>query len=161
MRPSLVGAGWQRLLQSVLLALFTTSGVLVCWTHPPDDRSWIVPTKDTSGRSKSETLSRLGHYVIPGTVVVDVGANIGFFTDRFARWVGPDGRVLAIKPEAVNFARLQRRILSGGISDRVELVRAAACDRTETVLLNINPDHPGDHRLSNRGVPVRGLTWMN
>ena len=142
----------------MLLALFTTvrrTGVL-----DTSAGRWVLDRAYEGYKRviEARNVEQLGRYVIPGTVVVDVGANIGFFTDRFARWVGPGGRVLAIEPEAVNFTRLQRRIMSGGFPDRVELVRAAACDRTETVLLNINPDHPGDHRLSNRGVPVRGLT---
>jgi predicted methyltransferase len=44
--------------------------------------------------------------VAPGPLVIDVGANVGFFTRRFAAWTGPAGRVLAIVPEQVNFDRV-------------------------------------------------------
>src|SRR5262249_27187994 len=44
--------------------------------------------------------------VSPGTSVVDVGANLGFFTLEFARWGRDGGKVLAIEPEAVNYGRL-------------------------------------------------------
>src|SRR5262245_2470231 len=39
-------------------------------------------------------------FVRPGWVVIDVGANIGYFTLLFAKKVGPAGRVHAIEPAA-------------------------------------------------------------
>ena len=52
--------------------------------------------------------------VATGSTVFDVGANIGFFSFRFARWVGPEGRVIAIEPEARNIASLRRRVARAG-----------------------------------------------
>lgn len=52
-------------------------------------------------------VDRLATFVRPGTLVIDVGANIGFFTHRFACWVGDGGGcVLAIEPEDHNVRRL-------------------------------------------------------
>ena len=36
-------------------------------------------------------VALLREHVEPGTTVVDVGANVGFFTRYFAAWTGPDG----------------------------------------------------------------------
>jgi hypothetical protein len=44
-------------------------------------------------------VDQLRELVTRGSTVIDVGANIGFFSLRFARWVGPSGRVIAIEPE--------------------------------------------------------------
>ena len=41
-------------------------------------------------------------------VVIDVGANIGAFTIKAARQVGPTGKVVAIEPEAGNLALLRK-----------------------------------------------------
>jgi FkbM family methyltransferase len=43
----------------------------------------------------------------PGMTVVDVGANIGYFSWLAARKVGPKGRVVALEPHPMNFAVLQ------------------------------------------------------
>ena len=48
-------------------------------------------------------VDRLKDFVLPGSTVVDVGANIGFFTIKFAQWVGEQGRVIAIEPDLENF----------------------------------------------------------
>ena len=43
-----------------------------------------------------------------GNVVIDVGANIGVFTIKAARQVGPTGKVIAIEPEPGNLALLRK-----------------------------------------------------
>lgn len=96
--------------------------------------------------------------VTRGSVAIDVGANIGFFTLRMARWVGPTGRVIAIEPEARNFASLRRRVSNAGLSDVVTCMQAAAADRHGELRLALNPGHPGDHHLADDGVPVDGIT---
>lgn len=48
--------------------------------------------------------------VEPGDVIFDVGANIGFFSTLFSRWVGAEGRVLAIEPEPENLGLLRRNL---------------------------------------------------
>jgi len=103
-------------------------------------------------------ISQLHALVPSATLVIDVGANVGFFTRRFARWVGAQGRVIAIEPEAMNFAELSRRIASEGHSDRVVLYQAVADRAAGEVRLVINEDHPGDHRIGRDGVPVPAVT---
>ncbi|MEJ7638766.1 MAG: FkbM family methyltransferase [Singulisphaera sp.] len=47
-------------------------------------------------------------------MVLDVGANVGFFATLFSRWVGDDGRVLAVEPEPENVALLRRNLIDNG-----------------------------------------------
>lgn len=94
----------------------------------------------------------------PGTTVVDIGANIGFFTVQFARWVGSQGRVIAIEPETRNLARLRKRITGQGLASNVEIVEAVVAEKPGTLNLHLNPDHPGDHRIGSEGVPVTSVT---
>lgn len=46
----------------------------------------------------------------PGSVVVDIGANIGAHALRFAREAGPQGRVLAFEPTDFAYKKLVRNI---------------------------------------------------
>lgn len=97
-------------------------------------------------------VDRLEQFVAPGTVVVDVGANIGFFTLKFAQWVGPSGLVLAIEPDEENFDALTRALAQSGVAPRVRAVRAVAAERPGTLLLERNPFHPGDHKIALGGA---------
>lgn len=101
---------------------------------------------------------RLRRHVASGSLAIDVGANIGFFTMRFAEWVGPQGRVIAIEPEAANLESLRRRLARSAHGSRVTVVRGVAAERPGTYRLATNPHHPGDHKLSETGIEVAGHT---
>ena len=93
-------------------------------------------------------IAALRAYAPSGSLVIDVGANVGFFTERFARWVGPTGRVVAIEPEANNFAQLEQRLRRKNLAARVELRCAVADSAAGSAALVVNLDHPGDHKMS-------------
>ena len=71
-------------------------------------------------------VDRLREFVPAGSLVIDVGANVGFFALRFARWVGNDGKVIAIEPEDRNYIGLTEAIGREGLSSRVDIVKAVA-----------------------------------
>ena len=50
-------------------------------------------------QTTSGPVEALHRFVPEGSLVIDVGANIGFFTTRFADWVGGRGHVVAIEPD--------------------------------------------------------------
>jgi FkbM family methyltransferase len=83
----------------------------------------------------------------PGDVVVDVGANIGYYTLLAARAVGPTGHVYAVEPDPANFALLERNVTHNGYADRVTLVQAAAGAEPGEAALYRSADNHGDHRL--------------
>jgi FkbM family methyltransferase len=61
----------------------------------------------------------------PGMTVVDVGANLGYFSLLASRLVGPDGRVVALEPNSENCRLLLSSLRVSGISN-VELLPVAA-----------------------------------
>lgn len=105
---------------------------------------------------EARQIDLLRPLVSPGSLVIDVGANVGFFTRRFAAWTGPDGRVLAIEPERVNFERLRATTARFGAA--VEAIQGVAADREGTLNLVVNPIHPGDHHIGAEGVAVAAHT---
>ena len=96
----------------------------------------------------------LRRYVAPDDWIFDVGANIGYFTGKFATWVAGAGKVVALEPELANYTRLNQRITQQGVGDRVITRQSAAADVDGELKLAVNPEHPGDHSLSDQGIPV-------
>ncbi len=90
--------------------------------------------------------------------VIDVGANVGFFAERFAKWVAGSGRVIAIEAEPDNMARLTAALTKARLLDKVDLVEAAAVDQEGNVRLTLSPGNPADHRVGETGIAVRGVT---
>lgn len=65
----------------------------------------------------------------PGQSVLDIGANVGVFTTRAARRVGPTGRVVAVEPHPENFRLLSGNVERNGL-DNARLVEAALDDHS-------------------------------
>ncbi|WP_189343268.1 MULTISPECIES: FkbM family methyltransferase [unclassified Mesorhizobium] len=105
-------------------------------------------------------IDQLREFVPGGSLVIDVGANVGFFTLRFAEWVGDGGKVIAIEPEDQNYSGLISALEHAGFLGRVEALRVVAAAEPGTTFLEINPLYPSDHKLSRNGtgVPVTAVT---
>lgn len=80
--------------------------------------------------------------VSTGAVVVDVGANIGIYSQFLSKCVGPTGVVHAFEPSPENFKRLQSVTQKLG---NIYVRQAAVGERTGTTRLyiadNLNVDH--------------------
>jgi FkbM family methyltransferase len=74
----------------------------------------------------------------PGMKVVDIGANIGYFTMLSAGIVGPSGHVLAVEPNARN-ARLLEASRRANHFENISIAQVAA--GRETGLLVLNTSH--------------------
>ncbi|MGH0029495.1 MAG: FkbM family methyltransferase [Myxococcota bacterium] len=82
----------------------------------------------------------------PGDVVVDVGANVGYYTLIASRLVGETGRVYAFEPDPESFALLTRNVRESGL-DNVVLEQKGVSDRAGTLELYLSESNRGDHRI--------------
>jgi FkbM family methyltransferase len=73
-------------------------------------------------REETEAALRL---VEPGATVLDIGANIGYYTMLLANRVGPGGHVHAFEPGDDNFDLLRRSLAENRFEDRVSLHHCA------------------------------------
>lgn len=101
-------------------------------------------------------IAFLRRFVAPDSWVVDVGANVGFFSRRFCNWVSGNGRVLAFEPEAENFRVLQR-ITKQLRSDALLCRQSLVADIDGMLYLELNPDNPADHHIGSQGVPTPAM----
>jgi FkbM family methyltransferase len=100
-------------------------------------------------------IERLKEFVPIGSLVIDVGANVGFFSVRFADWVGEGGVVISIEPEGRNYDSLVSALRRAGFYNRARPLKAVAAASRGSMLLEINPLHPADHKLSRDGTGLR------
>jgi FkbM family methyltransferase len=81
-----------------------------------------------------------------GNVVLDLGANLGYFTLLAAKLVGPAGRVYSFEPEPRNFGYLRRNVELNGY-EQVTAVQKAVSDRSGTVKLYLCSYDTGHHTI--------------
>jgi len=88
-------------------------------------------------------ISLIHKIIKKNDVVVDIGANIGFYTKLFSRLVGENGFVYAFEPDAKNYAHLKRKM--SGINN-VSLSSAAVASETGKLKIYTSPMLNVDHR---------------
>lgn len=81
---------------------------MACGHYEPDETAFILKT------------------VKRGMTVLDVGANIGFFTTMLAGLVGDSGKVIALEPVADTFQKLKSAVALNRLDNIVELHNVAA-----------------------------------
>ena len=95
---------------------------------------------------EESTTSLFRKIVKEGNVVIDLGANIGYFTLLSARLVGSKGKVYAFEPETRNYKYLLKNIELNGY-DNVVASQKAVADRPGTVKLFFCPYDSGHHTI--------------
>lgn len=87
-------------------------------------------------------IALLNKYIKKGDVVLDIGANIGFYTKILSGLVGDTGKIYAFEPDKTNFAHL---INNTENLKNVEFINKAVSDKSGTITLYqsdlLNVDH--------------------
>ncbi len=89
-----------------------------------------------------------GYAGLAGRVFVEVGANIGTTTLQAARIAS---RCVVFEPEPRNLALLRANVAANELSDRVEVIAAAASATNGVDFLALSSVNDGGHRVANRG----------
>ena len=97
-----------------------------------------------SGSFEPASMSAVRRLVREGDVVLDVGANIGYYTVRFGKLVGVAGRVIASEPTLYYRRVLERNIAENGLTN-VRLLDYGFSDRADTVAIDIGPSSATMH----------------
>ncbi len=108
-------------------------------------------------KKDSLSLSVLGFYepsvswaiqneIKKGMTVIDVGANIGYFTLLMARCVGASGKVYAFEPDPENFNLLRKNVRINGYKN-VILVKAAVARKKGKIGLFVNENSNAEHSI--------------
>lgn len=104
--------------------------------------------------SEREECKMINRYVHKGDKVLDIGANIGFYTLMFSKLVGKRGRVYAFEPEKKNYMNL-KRILRG--RKNVILNNTAVNDSSGKIKLYLSDKLNVDHRTFETGEKRQSL----
>jgi FkbM family methyltransferase len=104
--------------------------------------------KTYTDRTERRLLAR---NLLPGSVVVDAGANIGIYSRFLSSCVGSAGIVHSFEPDPENFARLRTEVAS---LPNVRVNQLALSDRTGDSLLYVSEELNVDHRA----YPTEGET---
>jgi FkbM family methyltransferase len=109
------------------------------------DDKVMTPFIGEHGRWEPDEADWMRQALRPGATMVDVGANVGYFTVLASQAVGEHGRVVAVEPERRNLRLLARNVRANRCRN-VRVIRAAAWETAGMLTLRRNPDNAGDHQ---------------
>ena len=94
----------------------------------------------------------------PGMTVVDVGANVGYYTILMSQKVGNSGKVFAFEPDPLNFNILEYHAKRYRCANLV-LEQKAVLSQSGSGRLYQSQSNPGDHRIydlrdGRKSIPV-------
>lgn len=113
-----------------------------------EDLSPVSSSIGTTGRLDLALTELLRKLLKPGMTVVDVGANIGYYTLLSSKIVGTEGRVYAFEPEPYNFDLLNKSIEINNLGN-VKVYREAVSDKPGPVKLYLSDSRmPQAHSIS-------------
>jgi len=101
----------------------TLAGGLILFA-PRGDAAVVEPILED--RYELNELDFVRTAVGPGDAVVDLGAHVGAYTVRLARWVGPSGRVTAVEASSAHVEWLLRSVAANRVEAWTAVLRAAA-----------------------------------
>ncbi|MCD4803668.1 MAG: FkbM family methyltransferase [Anaerolineales bacterium] len=84
--------------------------------------------------------------VKPGAAILDIGANIGYYSLLFAKLTGPSGQVFAFEPDPYSYDLLQQNILENGYTN-IFAFQLGVSDQNEELVLCRDPFNNLDHRV--------------
>jgi FkbM family methyltransferase len=90
-------------------------------------------------------LSRWSH---PSAVVLDVGANFGYYSLSLASGLNGEGHVYAFEPCKPTFSRLQQNIALNSLQSKITAVRSGLSDSPGVAFLHLDPSNSGAATLS-------------
>ena len=113
----------------------------------PDARLYVPASACNSymGNFEAYTTDLFREAIKPGATVVDIGANIGYFSIIGAQETGPHGKVYAFEPAPDNFRLLTKNAQLSGAVNMTCIQKAVADEGKSTTLFESN--HPGQHSL--------------
>ena len=117
-----------------------------------DGHKMFLDSKDSLGLSvngifepfETELVKKM---IKKNDIVLDIGANIGYYTLIFAKLVGEEGKVFAFEPDPTNFALLKKNVEINGYKN-VIMVQKAISNKTGKAKLYLS-EYGTEHRIYN------------
>jgi len=123
------------------LAIVRLSNGLYCHVDVRDQS--FAPDILTRGVAHDYIVSYFDGCIRPGDVVVDLGANMGYFTSLFCERVGGQGKVIAFEANPKLVGLIHRNMEINGFRDRATIVNKAVAERCDPIVLNCFKKYQG------------------
>ena len=100
-------------------------------------------------KSKIEStgIDFLKKYMVKNITIIDVGANIGFFTIQISKFLDKSANIIAIEPSSENVLRMQKVIKRKSPEPDISIIFGALSDKKGWGHLKMDASNPANHKI--------------
>ena len=116
------------------------------WVHVEPGITMLLDPYDVvsgsiiaSGKWEQESWQALEQHLPAGGTFIDVGADIGWYSLKAAKAVGPRGHVIAVEPNPETLPKLRENIRASGAGSVIIVAPVASSDSDATLTLYAAP----------------------
>lgn len=126
-----------------------------------DVRSDLFARQILDENYESELIPYCRQFVDPARDVIDVGANVGFYSVFFAKLIQSQQRVLSVEPTVNTLRRLYRNLQHNGVRDKVVVYEGVVSNFQGTMQINVIDGKEEYSTVGNLKHPsVKGMTYL-
>jgi FkbM family methyltransferase len=107
-----------------------------------------------TGDYESKSIEAVLKLISPSSIVLDVGANVGFWTVPLARALSAGGRLHAFEPVSANFLRLGENVRRNNLDAIVQLHHQGLSDQKATVQISLREDFQNGAETGNAAIVI-------
>ena len=111
-----------------------------------EDRS-LMPELAISGTYELPLTKYIIKQIKPDNIVVDIGANLGYFTILLAYMVGTGGKVIAYEADNDSIYLIQENVSINYLSDRVTIINKAVYSENTTINFFVAEKYKGNSSI--------------
>jgi len=125
-----------------------------------DGKSSIAKFLGVKGSYEEETTRLFNEILKEGMIILDIGANIGYYSLLASRLVGDKGKVFAFEPCPESFALLQKNIEVNGFKNIVPVAKAVSnqCGKQKLFLAKDAGQHSLEGQANSKFIEVDVIT---
>ena len=107
-----------------------------------------------TGDYETKSIETAIKLIRPDAVVLDVGANVGFWTVPLARALNAGGRLHAFEPVSANFVRLGENVRRNNVDAVVRLHHQGLSDQKATLQISLREDFQNGAETGNAAIVI-------
>jgi len=111
------------------------------------DRS-LMPTLVTTGAIEHPLTQYFRKQIRPGQTIVDIGANIGYFTILAAQLVGEQGKVIGLEANPSVYTYVKDNVQMNWVTPQTELHNLAAYSDKTSINFFVSSTYQGDSSIN-------------
>jgi FkbM family methyltransferase len=139
-------------------ALTTLHDGQLIFVDPLDEH--LTPSIVAYGRWESWVERAIRRVLKPGDRVIEVGANVGYYTLIMGALIGPTGRLDAFEANPQMARLLRRSVICSGRASAVSVHVKFVADRSGAMQLYVSPSAGGAGNLVEQGWQIGGDTQV-